>query len=507
MLKNKIYIVVLAFAMPLHLFSQFESDAIRLSMQSLGSTARSYGIGGAFGAVGADPSAAAINPAGLARFRTSKFFLSSSFYNAKNKTTYGNSEFSNSKFNFNLPNFGFVANIRAEGYEDKKPEGMVNFVFGFNMNRIANFHKSTTFEGNSKISSITQNWAERATDDGVIAPQFSKYSIHYLAFQTWAIDADSSSSIPAYKSAYGTNAIDVNQSGTVLSSGSINDYNISLAGNYKHVFHGGISIGIRRARYKEEFSFTERDNKNNTIKDIQSVNFESNLLTRGNGFNAKIGFIATPTEYIRIGYAYHSPTLYNLTDSYFYSIESKYDFGAKNPFGFNRENTYLRTEPATYKYSITTPSRNVFSLALVNKEIGFISIDAETVNYANARMKAKDYAFKDENLSLSRNYNNVVNLRLGAELMKDEFRFRAGYARYPSPYKEGYVPYVKDLVNNIYTLGFGIKLDEYAIDLAYVNSGYADYTVPYQLKNGQYFTATNNVRANNFIISATINID
>lgn len=497
----------MAIALPFQLFSQFESDAIRLSMQTLGSSARSYGIGGAFGAVGADPSSAAINPAGLARYRTSKLFLSTAFYNAKTKTTFGNNEFSNSKFNFNIPNFGFVANIRAEGYEEKKPEGMVNFVFGFNMNRIANFHKSTTFEGNNKISSITQNWAQRATKDGVIAPEFSKYSIHHLAFETWAIDADTNSSTPAYKSAYGTNAIDVNQSGTVLSSGSINDYNISLAGNYKHVFHGGISIGLRRAKYKEEFSFTERDNKNTTIKDIESVNFESNLLTRGNGFNAKIGFIATPTEFIRIGYAYHSPTLFNLTDSYFYSITSKYDFGAKNPFGLNRQNTFLRTQPATYKYTITTPSRNVFSLALVNKEIGFISLDAETVNYSSARMKASDYAFKDENLSLSRNYKNVVNLRIGAELIQDEFRFRAGYARYPSPYKDGYVPYVKDLVNNIYTLGFGIKTDDYAIDLAFVNSGFADYTVPYQLSNGQYYTATNNVRANNFIISASINID
>jgi len=63
------------------------------------------------------------------------------------------------------------------------------------------------------------------------------------------------------------------------------------------------------------------------------------------------------------------------------------------------------------------------------------------------------------------------------------------------------------LVNNIYTLGIGIKEKRYSFDVAYVNSGYANYFVPYTLNNGVSYAITNNVRTSNIIISASFLID
>ncbi len=498
----------------LGLYGQNEADVIRYSFENIGSTARSFGVGGAFGAIGADASCAAINPAGLARFRTSNLFLSTGFYTAKNNARFIDQSISDSKFNFNLPNLGLIANIRGEDYESKNPQGFVNFVFGFNVNRLNNFHKRSLFDAINKNNSITENWAERANQTGVVPDDFSKYSLEHLAYNAWVLDKDTSSSVPAYKSAYGKNpAINVNQKGSILTKGALNDYNVSFAGNYRHLVLVGISLGAKSVRYVENNTFTETDKKTAAVKDIKSVTLEQYLRTSGLGFNAKIGVNASPTEHLRLGYSFHSPTVFNLTDSYYYTIQSQFDYGATDQFGATRPDSRVSTDATVYKYKITTPARHVFSVGLVNKEMGFISMDIETVNYTSGNLISKDkgvdaYAFTDENLNIKRKFNSgVVNLRLGGEAIYEQYRFRAGYARYPSPYKSDAVPFIKDLVNNVYTLGFGIKSKLYAFDIAYVNSSYSDYTVPYTLQTSTTYNITNNVRTSNIVMSATINID
>lgn len=494
----------------LKLTAQNEADVIRYSFQNLGSTARSYGLAGAFGSIGADPSCAGINPAGLARFRSSSFNLSTSFYNARTRTSFIGQELSDNKFNFNIPNLGFIVNIPAEDFENKNPTGFVNFVFGFNVNRLNNFHKRSIFNADNKNSSITQNWAERASATNDIPDNFSQYSLEHLAYNAWVIDKDTSSSTPAYISAYGKNpAINVNQKGSFLTRGALNDYNISLAGNYKHILLVGIAIGAKSVRYIENNSFTETDKKPLTqARDIEYVKLDQYLRTSGIGLNAKIGVNLAPNEYIRLGYAFHSPTVYNLTDSYSYTITSKFDYNARDQFGDLRKSGTESTDATVYKYKVTVPGRNVFSAGLVNKNFGFISLDLETVNYTQGNLNAKDYPFTDENLNIKKILNpGVVNLRLGGELIQEQYRIRAGYARYPSAYKSGSVPYTQNLVNNIYTFGFGIKTKKYAFDFAYVNSGYADYSVPYTLKTGVSYAVTNNVRASNIVLSASFNID
>lgn len=489
------------------LYSQNEVDAIRYSQENIGSTARSYAVGGAFGAVGADPSCAAINPAGLARFRTSKLYFNMAFYNAKNRTTYQGEEITANKFNFNLPNIGVLVNIRGKDYDEKKPKGFVNFNLSYNLNRLNNYHKKTDLNGINNLSSITQDWAERGTQAGVIPDEMSPYSLEYQAYQAYTIDVDTNSASPAYISAYGNTPINVRQKSSNLSIGALNDNNFAFAANYRNLIQGGITIGWKHVRYIEENSFVEEDRKTGNIKDIKSVTLNKYLNTKGSGFNAKVGLIITPSEYFRFGYSFHSPTVFNLTDSYTYTIISVFDYGAKDVLGADRVNTTASTGNTLYKYKITTPARHVMSLCMINKAIGFISMDLEYVNYASASLDAKDYKFIDENQNIKNDYNSVFNLKMGVEVVDDKFRYRAGYARYPSPYKSSIVPDLSTMVNNVYSLGFGIKTDKYSIDAAYVNSGYSDYFMPYTLESGNQPVATNNVRASNIVFTIGLNLD
>lgn len=498
----------------LTVMSQNQADVIRYSFQTIGSTARSFGVAGAFGSIGADPSCAAINPAGMARFRSSTFNISTSFFNAKNTSSYIGQELTDNKFNFNIPNLGFVVNVPGEDFEEKSPSGWVNFVVGFNVNRLNNFHRRTFFESGNKTSSITQDWAERASATKVVPDQFNRYSLELLAYNAWAIDKDTSfKDYPAYHSAYGKNAkIDVTQLGNYLTRGALNDYNFSFAGNYKHILLVGIAVGVKSVRYIQGNSFKETDNKPiSQGRDIDYVILDQYQKTSGLGFNAKLGVNLAPNEYVRMGYAFHSPTVFNLKDKYTYKITSQFDFNAIDQFGDIRPNSEESIDTVTYKYKVNVPGRHVFSFGLVNKNIGFLSLDLESVNYTQGNLEGSDWPFNEENLWIKKYLNpGALNMRLGGELISDQYRFRAGYARYPSPYRSGTVPYIKDLVNHVYSVGAGIKSKTYSFDIAYVNSGYADYSVPYEFDKNSGLTSyaiTNNLRSGQVVVSASFLID
>ena len=496
------------------LSAQNIQDVIRYSMHQPGSTARSYGVGGAFGAVGADVSSAAINPAGMGRFRTNNLFISSSFYNNKTKARYIDRTISDSKFNFNVPNAGLVLIIPAEGFEKKKPEGFVNFVVGFNVNRLNNFHSKSFFSANNNTS-ISQAWAESASKDGLEPKFFSKSSLYYLAYVTSMIDIDTNFFTPRYISAYGTTPIQVNQKGSLLTRGGMNDYNASFAANYKHKLFVGMSLGVQSVRFIENFSITETDLKTSNIKDVKSVTLTNTIITSGVGFNSKFGINYNVNEKVRLGYAYHSPTVLNLKDSFSYTLQTVFDPNAFDPFGEARRNARVSSNQFYYKYRITTPARHVYSLALVDKNVGFLSVDVETVNYTQGALEPRDpkeEPFLDQNESVKTMLrSNAVNLRIGGEYIHEQYRFRFGYARYPSQFKDNAVPYVRDLANNVYSLGVGIKTSLYSLDFAYVNSQSANYRVPYTLENlnsnQTNQTITNNNRSNNIVISLGINID
>ena len=69
-------------------YGQNESDALRYSTNSLVGTARSLALGGAYSAVGADLSAATLNPAGLGLYRRSDFSITPMVRFTSNDATY-----------------------------------------------------------------------------------------------------------------------------------------------------------------------------------------------------------------------------------------------------------------------------------------------------------------------------------------------------------------------------------------------------------------------------------
>ncbi len=113
-------------------FAQDANDALRYSMQSFGTTARSMSMGGAFGALGADFSSLSSNPAGIAVYRRSEFTISPVLQFNNANSSYLGTESTNSNANLGVGNIGFVLAFPRE----KKVSGWKGTSFGFGYNRI-----------------------------------------------------------------------------------------------------------------------------------------------------------------------------------------------------------------------------------------------------------------------------------------------------------------------------------------------------------------------------------
>ena len=90
-MKNKIIYTAVLCAFTTVGLAQSDVDALRYSnTPALGTTARSIGLVGAVGALGADPSVVQSNPAGLAQYKTNIFDFSLGTNTQKNQSSYLN---------------------------------------------------------------------------------------------------------------------------------------------------------------------------------------------------------------------------------------------------------------------------------------------------------------------------------------------------------------------------------------------------------------------------------
>ena len=92
------------------LLAQNEVDALRISTSNPGGTGRSTGLANAFGALGADPVAAGINPAGFGLYRTSELSVTPMVeVNGVTSTAYG-TQAVDSKTTFVMNNLALILN-------------------------------------------------------------------------------------------------------------------------------------------------------------------------------------------------------------------------------------------------------------------------------------------------------------------------------------------------------------------------------------------------------------
>ncbi len=453
-------------------------DALRYSQITFGGTARYMGTGGAFGALGADFSTLSVNPAGIGLYKSSEFSFTPSIYINKTESNFYNGLGEDIKYNFNFSNIGIVMNFET----NKKDDGWKNIQFGFGINRLGNFNNRTVITGNNPQSSLMDDYLIKAWGNEYDA--LDPFDTE-LAWNTWLIDTMGGSN--KYTSPVPAGGI--NQSKEISTSGSMNEFVITLGGNYSDRLYIAGTIGIPYINYKEHSLYTEKDIAD-TISDFNKFNVNDELETSGTGFNAKFGLIFRATDWVRIGAAVHSPTFFTLNDNYSREIKSYFDNGQ----------TYTSSSPnGEYEYELTTPMRIIGSIAFIIGKYGLISADYEYIDYADARFHNSDkysssFSFFEVNNDIINTYNTQQNIRIGGELNLSPFKIRGGYALYGSPFKSG----LNDFERTSYTFGLGLREKNYFIDFAYV---YTESSEDYYLYSSVGSAATLKNISNNFLLT------
>lgn len=470
MKKSIISIIIVTLTM--YGMAQNAGDALRYSRLFNGGTARYMGMGGAFGALGADFSVLSSNPGGIGVYKSSDFSFTPSVHVGAANSTYNGMTGSDNKANFALANAGYVYTKRLSSRENAP--GFRYFQFGTGLNRINDFNRRYLMQGENLENSLLDTYVEQA--DGIdyrdIEDNYrGQYGFDlYPAWWTYLLDIADTNAFTYFSPIPYAGTL---QRKSVEQWGSMNEWNFSIGGNFEEILYLGMSFNIPWIRYFERSTYTEIDIAD-TIYDFDQFNVYDRLETRGTGFNMKFGFIVRPVDFIRIGGSIHTPTWYSMRDSWDTYMESYFDNGDN----FSQVSPY-----GDYDYKLTTPMRVQGSIAFIFKNYGLISGEYEFVDYSKAKFRASDYGFYNENDNIVYSYGNGHNIKIGTEWRYAQLSFRAGYIYQNSPYLND----INDARLQGYTGGIGYKDKFYYIDLAYVyTKSIEDY----------YLYGTENIRVN-----------
>jgi len=463
-------------------FAQYSQDAVLFSTGQTGSTSRIKAIGNAQTAIGGDLSSISGNPAGIGFFTHSEAAFTPEFNSSKIKSNYlGTASSGNtSNLNFNNASAVFYSRLNTPRGSDKT-QGWLSLNFGVSYNRKNDFYANVNYGGKNNANSIADYYAILANQPYF---QIGDGSLADMAYQQQLIDAYYiNPSQPALGSTYRGNAKPgVTQTNNMTREGGENEFSLSMGANYSNKLYLGLGIGITSLRYNLNNSFTESgvaslQDPNDPTKSI-SANYTStyaqNQVTTGDGFNARLGFIYKPADAIRIGATFTTPTYYTVQDDYSEGLRTAYNVGSPQP-----------SQPADYPftYNFHTPLKVSGGMAVFFGSYGFITADAEYVDYASVKLSSTDgYDATQDNHDIKTSYQSTANIHAGGELKLDNVFVRGGYSIQGNPQKS--LESTKTISG-----GLGVRFEKFYIDATYTNVTGSQAMSPYVL-------ATNTPQAN-----------
>jgi len=484
--------------------AQIPEDAIRMSWYTPSGSARQQAIGGAMGSLGGEISAIFVNPAGLGMYKTSEIVLSPGLSLNSSKSSFRGTDAEADGLNrFNLGTSGFVI-----GYGD--PYSRWNSkAFSIAVNRTANFNRNYYYKGLNDNSSFSEPLAnqffdyyvmrknnnpsipdEQIIDDALDEPTLSLPA--RMALYTYLVDAVTDNNTNNVNIISRAEEVGITeQENRIESRGGITELAIGFATNMNDKIYLGGSLGIPIVNYERTTTYTETDATGNDDNDFTYTTLRENYTQKGVGVNAKLGLIFKPAEYVRVGLAIHSPTLYGLKERVSYSMKSVLD-NFSGPEGYSVESgIFTGNETPEFKYDLISPWRFIVSGSYVIREIsdisrqrGFITADIEYVTHGSSRFhSADDYVddeeyFKGVNEAVKAAYKGAFNFRVGGELKFNTIMGRLGFAWYGKPYDDDAL---KARLMNL-SGGVGYRNKGIFVDLTYVHSLNKDVHFPYRLE-------------------------
>lgn len=460
-MKQILFVLVILMSFSIQSKAQTEEDALRYSFLDFGGTARYNSVAGAFGALGADLSVLSVNPAGMARFKSSEWSITPQVGLQNSSTQFMGTNAANGHESLVIGNIGVVGVIKA-GKESASLWKSIQL--GLSYNRLANFNERTNISG---ISDTSMSYVFAAQAGG-IHPDDIYESLPFtsgLAYDAYVIDpGDSSGNYYTTQMYQG----EFNHQHTINRKGHMGETAIAMSGNFNNKIYIGGTIGFPTIRFRQEKNHTERALSDSL--EIERFTYNEYLTTRGNGVNAKLGIIVLPAKWLRIGAAYHTPTkFYYMKDNWSSSMSSKFKDGE----------SYSSSSPdGSFLYKLRTPGRFIGSLSVIIARKAMISADYEYVDYAGSALSShpfsgSSYSFSKENNTGDINFRATHNIRIGSEIkIAGPVFARLGFAYYQNPYNSTAAE--NNDAKLTFTGGFGYRVKSFYIDFAVTSSTWTE---------------------------------
>ena len=284
------------------------------------------------------------------------------------------------------------------------------------------------------------------------------------------------------------NNVDIGNYTTVVSNGSIGEYDISAGFNLNNKFYIGATFGIQSLYqrktyyYGEDYVYPGNGTDPNLDYQLLYSNFNQEVILDGAGVNFKLGMIYRPIQNLRIGFAFHTPTYYS--DRPYLSGLHRFRVHVNNPNGPRRSQTrsgrHQYTDalsPVLEDTGVTTGSSHAgppdVRHLLRLRQRGLISVDYERDWYNGMRMKNNPAGGDNEiyNDTFRSWYKGANIVRIGAEFKPLPFlAIRGGFGYMGSMLQDeeqvSAAPMTKQML--YYSAGLGFLLSPgVALDLAY----------------------------------------
>ncbi len=424
---------------PMLSFGQGLEEALRYSSTDNYSTARSMGVAGAYGAMGADFSSISHNPATLGNYWRSEFSLSMGSNGGSNSASINIPKDNFYGHEFSFENVGFISSKKSVNNKWRTAS------LGLGLNKIADYYYDMVVSGQSKGSAIE-------------SPEIIEQDL--LDFSP-------------YKDAI----FDKEQ--VLEENGSNYEMVLGYGGRLNKRFMFGVTLGIPFVNYRGSKKYKEtspEDLRENPAYYCNSIETRQNVSTVGSGINLKLGAIYVLSDNVRLGFAAHTPTRLSIKEDY--DIYTSFDY----------ENHDYEISTVDYEgyfdYRITTPWKfigsagYIFRSSAVDKLSGFVNFDAEYKNHSQTKFRydTQEAEYKeterDLNRKIRKELRGALNLRLGGELAYDYLRLRLGGALEDSPFAESGTFSEPKFV---FSTGLGYRGNNFYLDFAYLAS-YSSYS-------------------------------
>lgn len=486
-------------------YGQYVDQALIFSQQNYGSTARSKAMGNAFGAIGGDFSSLSINPAGIGIYLKPELSGTLNILGINTtESTYQQQMVDDRSTSFNFRNFGYVMTNPVSNNS-----GLVSFNFGIGFNKLNNFNQNLAVEKLGSPHSRMDAFASNS--NGINSSNFFIENDPYyngvpweskLAWENYLIEVanpNENGQGNQYKSFLFDNEL-VNEDLSISREGYNNEYVLALGANFNHQLYLGATIGMQDLYYEESQNYSENG-------DFGQFDYYNNESVRGFGYNLKFGIIYKPVPELRLGAAIHTPTFFDIKETFSAKMTSDLVNVSPEADGSHSELTPL----GDYRYKMDSPMRAIGSIAYQFGKKGMLSFDYEYVDYSTIKLRnGRDgYNFSMENTEIKNIYQSVSNLRFGGEIRPtDALSLRAGYELFGNPYKTmayGTSQPNKDFSYNTINAGIGYRIDNVTLDVSYTLGSKTNYNYIYSV-SGYDNPVKNNMKNNELVFTIGIKL-